>query len=116
MSSTHENVGHETEHNVHDVSSHAVARLDDLEEGVGVGRTTLQLDGESGEEKNLDGGTRGVPEGAGDTISVADTGRLQEGGSPGPGRDDGSTDETALDGSAGGGEHLRGLQLSVVLQ
>lgn len=43
----------------------------------------FELDGESGEEEDLDGGSAGIPEWAGDTITVGDTGGLEEGCGPG---------------------------------
>jgi hypothetical protein len=60
---------------------------------------TLELDGESGEEEDLDGGPAGVPERPRDTIAVGDTGGLKEGCGPGDelvragGEMDGACDE-----------------------
>lgn len=110
----HKNVGHQAKDHEDDVSKGAIAGLDDLEEGMGVGGASLELNGEGRKEQNLDRGTRGVPEGTRDTVSVAHAGALKEGCGPGPRRDDGGSDETGLDGATGRVEHLGCLEFAVV--
>lgn len=96
------------------MSDRAIAGTDDLQEGMGIGRAALQLNGESSEQDDLDSSTRGIPEGTRDTIGVGDSRRLEQGSGPGPGRHDGRGDETRLDRSASRAEHLRGLKLGIV--
>ena len=47
-------------------------------------RGRADLDGKDAEEQDLDGGARGVPEGAGDAVLVGDVAGLQQRGGPGP--------------------------------
>ena len=109
----------------------SVAGSDDLEEGVRVGGAALELDGQGGKQQDLHCRPGRVPvtkatsatgytslkqlyRRARDTVAIGDAGGLEQRGGPGPAADDGRGDEAALDGAAGGGEHLRGLQLIVV--
>lgn len=45
---------------------------------MGVRGPSLELDGERRKQKNLHGGSGGIPEGPGDAVSVTNTSRLQE--------------------------------------
>jgi len=110
----HEDVGDQAEDHEDDVGEGAVSRLDHLEEGVSVGRASLELDSEGGEEENLDGSTRGIPEGARNTVAVANTGALEQSGGPGPRRHDGRADQSRLHGTASRVEHLGCLEFPVV--
>lgn len=69
----------------------AEADVDDLEEGVGVGGIELELGGELGEEEDLDGGTGGVPVGAGDAVAVCDGATLEQRGWRGEGEGEGGS-------------------------
>lgn len=63
-------VGEAAEDDEDAVGDAAIPGLDDLEEGMGVGGSALELDGECREQDDLDGGTGGVPEGTGHTTEV----------------------------------------------
>ena len=69
--------------------------------------TALDLDCKDGEEKNLDRGSRGVPEGSRDSIGIGDVGGLEQGSGPGPLGDNVTGSESHLDRAASSGEHLR---------
>ena len=109
-----EDVGHQAEDHEDDMGQGAEAGADDFEEGMRIGGSAFEFDGEGREEEDLDGGARGVPKGTGDAVAVADAGGLEESGGPGPGGDDGGTDETGFDGAAGRVEHFGRLELAVV--
>lgn len=65
-------------------------------------------------ETYLTGCSRGVPEGATDTVTICHTRGLQESSCPRPAADDGRRHKPGFDGSSCGAEHFRGLQLIVV--
>lgn len=56
------NVCHEGENGENQMGDSAPPCTDDLKEGMGFRGTTLDVDGQDGEQKNLNRGTRGVPE------------------------------------------------------
>lgn len=87
--------------------------FDNFKESMCIGRASLKLNSKSGKQQDLDGGSRRIPEGPGNTILVRDGGALQEGSSPGPGRDDGGCHETRFHCSASCAEHFGGLKLMV---
>ncbi len=62
-----QDVAEAAEDNVDHVRDGAVPGLDDLEEGMGIRRASLELNGQGGEQDDLHGGTGGVPERAGNT-------------------------------------------------
>ena len=70
------------------VSRLAPTSTDDFAHGMGRGSDILETDGEYTKEEDLNGSSGGVPEGTGDTIVPGNVGGLEEGGGPGPLRDD----------------------------
>ncbi|OAR00052.1 hypothetical protein LLEC1_02660 [Akanthomyces lecanii] len=79
----HEDVGHDAVEDEDEVRRGAVARLDGLEEGVGVWGAPLERNGQRRKEQDLHRRARGVPEGTRHAVAVADAGALQESGGPG---------------------------------
>ena len=68
--------------------------FNDLEESVGIGSASLELNCNTSEEQDLDGGTRSVPERTRNPVLVSHGGALQEGSGPRPGRHDGRSHQT----------------------
>mmetsp|Transcript_9057 Transcript_9057/g.41183 ORF Transcript_9057/g.41183 Transcript_9057/m.41183 type:complete len:746 (-) Transcript_9057:32-2269(-) len=101
-----DDVRHEAEDGEHLRDVGAPTGVDDLNDGVRVGRVALHLDGEHTEEKHLNGRAGGVPERARDAILIGDVGGLEEGSRPGPLGDDDGGGETGLNVAAGGVEVL----------
>ncbi|KAI0566241.1 Urea active transporter-like protein [Gracilaria domingensis] len=81
-------ISHERKHDEHKMRHLAPAGAHNLQKGVTGGRTTLDEHGQHGEEQNLDGGARRIPERARDTKLVGNGG------------------ETGLDGTTGRVEKL----------
>lgn len=81
---------------------------------VGIRCSALQLNRNGRKQDNLDGGSRGIPEWSGYTITICDTRRLEKSSSPCPGRTDGGSNKTRLDCTPSSTEHLRSLKLMVV--
>ena len=71
------------------------------------GGDILETDSKNTEEKNLDGGARGIPEGTTDTVVPGNVGRLEKCGSPGPLGDNHRGSEASLDHATGGAVVLR---------
>ena len=88
------------------MGSGAPSRSNNLQKGMCGGRTQLDQDGKRREQNDLDGSAGGVPQRAGDAELVRNVGALQQGGGPGPLRDDDGGGEAGADGAAGGVEVL----------
>jgi hypothetical protein len=80
----YEDICHQPEYHKDDMGDRSVPSLDSLEECVSIRRAPLELDGDDGEDQDLDCGAAGVPEGAGDPIPIANPGALEKGGCPCP--------------------------------
>jgi len=112
------------------VSDGAIASSNDFKESVSIRSSTLQLNGQSREQDNLNSSARGVPERSRNTtrsklavidaanllnsLVICDRRGLQQSSSPSPGRNDSSGDKTRFDGATSSREHLRCLQFIVV--
>lgn len=126
----------EAEEHVEEVCCAAIASPDDFEHGVCVRRLELALDGDEGEQADLDQAASCEPVAAGYAVLAmrcdkgrngqghhrtgstfgraprqrthlpCESARTEQGGTPSPGRDDGRSGETGLDGSVRDGPRL----------
>lgn len=92
----------------------SISRPDNFQESMRIWCSSLQLDRKRSKQDDLHSRTRSIPEGSGDTISIGNTGTLQQSGRPSPAGDDSGSHKTTLDSTASSGEHLGGLHLHVV--
>ena len=58
----HQDISEQAEYHENDVRDWPIARSDDLQEGMGVGRSSLEFNGNGGEEDDLHSCARGIPE------------------------------------------------------
>jgi hypothetical protein len=77
-----ENIGHDAEDSEDQMSTGSEASLDDFKEGMGIWCSSLELDGDTREEQDLDSGTRSVPKRTTDSVVVSYGGTLQQSSSP----------------------------------
>ena len=85
--------------NVGSMRVDAISSTNYLEERMGIRGASLELDGQSGEQQNLDGCTRSVPERARYTIAIRNARGLEQGGRPSPATYNSRGHQAALDGS-----------------
>ena len=108
-------LGDEHEGHEHEVGPGAPAGVDHLQGGVDGGALALDLHGQHREEQHLDGGTAGIPEGAGHAVLEGDVGGLEESRRPGPLAHDVAGGQADLNGATGGTELLAGVHVASVL-
>lgn len=92
---------------INDMRRRAMAGQHDLGKGVRARRVRLDLDGDDGEEQDLERAHAAVPHAAAQPVLVRKGRRCEERGGPGPGRDDAGGDEAGLDAAGGGVEFFR---------
>jgi hypothetical protein len=79
------------------VGSASPTSVDDLTNSVGRGSDSLERDSKNTKKNDLDGGTRGIPEGSRDTVLPGNVRRLQKGSGPCPLRNNHTGCQPGLD-------------------
>jgi hypothetical protein len=101
---SHNDIGQERENEEGDVGRFSPTSTDNFAHSMSRGGDFLETDGKYTEEKNLDGGSTGVPKRPRHTVVPRNVGRLEEGGGPGPLRYDDGGGETGLDHATSGAD------------
>lgn len=79
-----------------------------------IGCSSLQLNGNCRKQQNLDSSSAGIPEWTRNTISIRNSGGLEESSRPCPRRHNRRCDKTRLHSSSSRAEHFGGLEFMVV--